>query len=170
MWEAESTAWPQCDVIGNRTRDLAACSIVPQQTILPRAPLYHSGPRIPWQKGAVFWDITKENLNELHSVSSQKTGLYITTPSKREHIRRPAFHAELNFLRFNLKRIKMKQSIKTCVPCLEHTHCNITGCFNKTLQWYSKYYRVASFTLTYTLIGVRIVCKTLKLYKLSVRL
>jgi hypothetical protein len=26
------------DLIGNRTRDLPACSIVPQQTTLPRAP------------------------------------------------------------------------------------------------------------------------------------
>ena len=28
------------DTIGNRTRDLPACSAVPQPTVLPRAPLF----------------------------------------------------------------------------------------------------------------------------------
>jgi hypothetical protein len=31
------------DLIGNRTRHLPACNIVPQPTILPRAPTYNVG-------------------------------------------------------------------------------------------------------------------------------
>jgi hypothetical protein len=50
-------------VIGNRTRDLPACSIVPQATTLPRVPSEwigvkitdsYSGPPV-WSSGQSFW-------------------------------------------------------------------------------------------------------------------
>jgi hypothetical protein len=41
------------DTIGNKTRDLSACSAVPQQTAPPRAPNLHKGCRNTGRQDAV---------------------------------------------------------------------------------------------------------------------
>jgi hypothetical protein len=43
------------DLIGNRTRDLPACSIVPQLTTLPRAPRVLSHRNLKYRSEAVFF-------------------------------------------------------------------------------------------------------------------
>jgi hypothetical protein len=44
----DSRAIVRLDLIGFRTRDLPACSIVPQPTTLPRAPHKNTWPRYSW--------------------------------------------------------------------------------------------------------------------------
>ena len=59
------------DTIGNRTRDLPACSAVPQPTTLPRAPKVlidttHNSPKVAVEKDALLrriLDVASPNLD-----------------------------------------------------------------------------------------------------------